>query len=115
MNWRPQRDHEPIPLRPEIFVKTISARGVLSVYWSPRIVQLVETLSQRIQKALELWLRNQTAVESLHARQGTDEDVVQLLTDFVAEKDAITSLDHQVRTQVAAELSGKHDGQAEPI
>ncbi len=71
-------------------------------------------LRERIQKALELWLRNQAAGESLRAMQGTDEDLGQLLTDFMAEKEAITTIDHQVRAQVAAELAGKHDGHPDP-
>jgi hypothetical protein len=113
MKFHPVRLNEPYPSRPDIFVKSLAAQGILSVYWSPRVKQLVETMRGHIQQAYSFYLRNHVAVESLRNQQGSEEDLQALLLGFVAEKNAISAVDVQIREQISAELNHKHDGRAD--
>ena len=107
------KSEEPFVVRPDIFVKTIGALGVLSVHWSNRIRELIEELREHIDTAYKAWLRNQLAIENRQNGQDDDADMVALYERFTTAKDAISALTHTIRDQVDAELTNRHDGHAE--
>ncbi|HET6909742.1 MAG TPA: hypothetical protein VFH54_10420 [Mycobacteriales bacterium] len=95
-------------------MKTLGAQGVLSVYWSPRVRQLVEELRTQIDAAFSAWISN------CLARSGGPSgyadylvDAVDLLNAFTTAKGQIDAIDLTIRNQVQAEITGKHDGHAE--
>jgi hypothetical protein len=98
--------------RPDIYVKTLSSQGLLSVHWSPRISQLVEQMRGYINTATNAWVRSQIGDAS--RTQGVDDDDYDpgLLNAFAAAKKGIEEMDRQIRQQVADELAGRSDGEA---
>jgi len=105
--------NKPYPARPRIYVRTISSQGVLSVYWSGRLRQLIADLQAQINAATEAWARSQAAranQESTGARQPQSQLPVE---KFLQAKERISQIADMIRNQVSDELSDKHSGEAD--
>lgn len=94
---------------------TISALGVLSVHWSPRIRRLVDELREQIDVAYRAWVEERAVAP--YETGGTRADPLAKFhvrfKRFEDAKERISAIDLAVRDQVQAELSGKHDGHAD--
>ncbi|MGN6608636.1 MAG: hypothetical protein ACTHMS_16700 [Jatrophihabitans sp.] len=102
------QEADPPPQRPDLFVKTLGARGVLSVHWSPRVQVLVDELCTELDTCFRMYLRNQLALQ--HLEDDPAVDIMQLLAKFTGAKDRVSELDHRIRTQVSDEIAGRSDG-----
>lgn len=101
--------------RPPIYVRSISSLGVLSVHWSPRVRQMVDELRDQIDVAYKAWIKERI-VDRPATEAGQRPDAAGLMANYQAfqgAKERISALDHQIRDQVHAELTGAHDGHAQ--
>lgn len=113
-HWTPPEEGQPSPgpEGPDIFLQTLSAQGILSVYWSPRVTQLVNEVRRHLRECYLLYLRSSIAISRSKGLDDAGGELGDLLMAFLVEKEAFSAVDKVLRVQVAAELSGRHNGSA---
>jgi hypothetical protein len=98
----------PIPELPD----AAKSEALWTVYWSPRVEQLMEEWQQSIRKiqlaGMVIGMGRATEAKG----QQSQIDVAAKLMELEVLKQAVLEADRRVREQVRAELLGRHDGQA---